>query len=63
MVYYGGNRGIPVATRWKGRIKHEGRVEVIQGRLTVPKSRSRTYTLKVGGDGATPPPTMPAFDR
>ena len=55
IVYYGGNRGIPVATRWKVRIKHEGRVEVIQGRLTVPKSRSRTYTLKVGESAATPP--------
>lgn len=63
VVYYGGNRGVPVATRWKVRIKHEGRVEVIQGRLTVPGSRSRTYNLKVGGDAATPAPAMPAFDR
>jgi len=58
--YYGGNRGIPVATRWKVRIKHEGRVEVIQGRLTVPKSRSKTYKLKVGDGGTTPPPTPAA---
>ena len=62
--YYGGNRGIPVATRWRVRIKHAGRVEVVQGRLTVPKARSRTYTLKVEGTPPTPPVgTMPAFDR
>ncbi len=57
VVYYGGNRGFPVATRWKVRIKHQGRVEIIQGRLTVPKSRSRDYTLKVGTPGAGTSPT------
>ncbi len=59
VVYYGGNRGIPVATRWKVRIKHEGRIEIVQGRLTVPKSRSRTYTLKVGGGETAEPPAGP----
>ena len=45
--YYGGNRGIPVPTRWTVRVKHEGRVEFFHGRLTVPKARSRNYTLKM----------------
>ena len=48
VVYYGGNRGFPVASRWRVRIKHAGKVDVIQGRLTVPKSRSKVYELKVG---------------
>ena len=45
--YYGGNRGIPVPTRWRVRVKHEGRVEIFQGRLTVPKSRSRNFNLRM----------------
>ena len=45
--YYGGNRGIPVPTRWKVRVKHEGRVEIFQGRLTVPKARSRNFILRM----------------
>ena len=53
--YYGGNRGIPVPTRWKVRVKHEGRVEIFQGRLTVPKSRSRNYVLKMAEPGAGTP--------
>ncbi len=60
VVYYGGNRGFPVATRWKVRIKHQGRVEIIQGRLTVPKSKSKIYSLKVGdapSDPASPAET------
>ncbi len=51
--YYGGNGGVPVPTRWKVRIKHEGRVEIIQGRMTVPDSKSRRYSLTVAGP-ATP---------
>ncbi len=49
VLYYGGNGGVPVPTRWKVRIKHEGRVEVIQGRLSVPGAKSKTYSLTVGG--------------
>ena len=49
--YYGGNRGVPLNTRWKVRVKHEGRVEIFQGRLTVPGSRTKTYTLTVGSGG------------
>ena len=58
--YYGGNGGIVVPTRWKVRVKHEGRVEIFQGRLTVPGAKSKIYTLTVG----TPGPangTMPDF--
>jgi hypothetical protein len=47
--YYGGNRGVPVATSWKVRIKHEGKAEIFQGRLNVPGSMSKIYTLTVGG--------------
>ena len=66
VLYYGGNRGFPVATRWKVRIKHEGRVETIQGRLTVPKSRSQIYTLKVGDPSSatsTPSPVASPSGR
>lgn len=47
--YYGGNNGLPAPTRWKVRIKHEGRVEVIQGRLSFPGAKSKPYTLTVTG--------------
>ena len=46
--YYGGNHGVPVRTRWKVRVKHAGKVEVVQGTLNVPGSRSKVFTLKVG---------------
>lgn len=62
VLYYGGNNGVPVPTRWKVRVKHEGRVEIFQGKLTVPGSRSKNYTLTVG----SPLPangTMPEFDK
>jgi len=49
VLYYGGNGGVAVPTRWKVRIKHEGRVEIIQGRLSFPGSKSKVYTLSVGG--------------
>ena len=60
--YYGGNRGVPVATRWKVRIKHEGKAEVFQGRLNVPGAASKNYTLTVGGVEKPPPEgKMPTF--
>ncbi len=59
VVYYGGNRGIPVNTTWRVRVKHAGKAELFQGRLTVPKSRSRTYTLKVGESGEPSPAPTP----
>ena len=46
--YYGGNGGVAVATRWKVRIKHEGRVEIFQGKLSVPGGKSKVSTLTVG---------------
>ncbi len=46
--YYGGNGGVPVRSPWRVRIKHEGRVEILQGVLSVPGSQSKTYTLTVG---------------
>jgi hypothetical protein len=58
--YYGGNGGVAAPTRWKVRVKHEGRIEIFQGRLTVPGAKSKIYTLTVGG----PTPangTMPDF--
>ena len=60
--YYGGNHGIPVATRWKVRVKHEGRIEVFQGRLTVPKSRSRNYVLKMAESSDTTIDSSPTLD-
>jgi hypothetical protein len=50
--YYGGNGGVPQATRWKVRIKHEGRVEMFGGNLRVPGGRSKTYSLAVGSPSA-----------
>ena len=47
--YYGGNRGVSVATRWKVRVKHEGRVEIFQGKMNVPGAKSKISTLTVGG--------------
>jgi hypothetical protein len=58
--YYGGNGGVPVPTRWKVRVKHEGRVEIIQGKLTVPGARSKNYVLTVGPTGPENG-TMPEF--
>ncbi len=49
VLYYGGNGGVAAPTRWKVRVKHEGRVEIFQGRLTVPGAKSKVYTLTVGG--------------
>ena len=56
--YYGGNGGVPVATRWKVRIKHEGRVEIIQGKLSVPGAKSKIYTLSVGAAESTAKPAI-----
>ncbi len=58
--YYGGNNGVPLPTRWKVRVKHEGRIEVFQGKLTVPGSRSKNYVLTVGPPGPANG-TMPDF--
>jgi hypothetical protein len=47
--YYGGNRGVPVATRWKVRIKHDGQSQIYQGRINVPGAQTKIYTLTVSG--------------
>ncbi|WP_435009165.1 YfaP family protein [Tundrisphaera lichenicola] len=59
--YYGGNRGVAAPTRWKVRIKHEGRVEVIQDRLTVPGSKTKPYTLIVKGQPISEEGKFPEF--
>lgn len=62
--YYGGNNGTPMPTKWKVRIKHAGKVEFIQGRVTYIKEKSKMYTLKVGdstGGGTTEEAAFPAM--
>jgi hypothetical protein len=46
--YYRGfdNQG-NIPTRWKVRIKHDGKVDIVEGRLMVKDSRSKEYVLKV----------------
>jgi hypothetical protein len=58
--YYGGNFGVPVPTRWKVRVKHEGKIEIFQGRLNVQGARTKIYTLTVGPPGPENG-TMPDF--
>jgi hypothetical protein len=58
--YYGGNGGVAVPTRWKVRVKHEGRVEIFNGVLRVPGARSKNYVLTVGPPGPENG-TMPEF--
>jgi hypothetical protein len=60
VLYYGGNGGVPVPTRWRVRVKHAGKIEVFNGQLTVPGARSKNYTLTVGTPGP-PNGTMPDF--
>jgi hypothetical protein len=60
--YYGGNGGVPVPTRWKVRVKHEGKVEIFQGKLNVPGARSKNYVLTVGPPGPENG-TMPEFKQ
>lgn len=45
--YYRGFDGANIPTRWKVRIKHNGKVDVVQGRLVVKDSRSKEYFLKI----------------
>ena len=45
--YYRGFDGANIPTRWKVRIKHDGKVDVVQGRLAVKDARSKEYVLKV----------------
>lgn len=54
VVYWGGFGGVPKPTRWKVRIKHEGKLTVMTGRLRILNEHSRTYTLKVEPGAASP---------
>jgi hypothetical protein len=47
VVYWGGFGGIPKPTRWKVRIKHDGRVTVVTGKFRSLNERSRIYSLTV----------------
>ncbi len=56
IVYWGGFGGVPKPTRWKVRIKHDGKVTVVNGRFKSLNERSKTYTLRVdppAGEAAT----------
>jgi hypothetical protein len=54
VVYWGGFGGIPKPTHWKVRIKHDGKVTVVNGKFRALNERSRTYTLKVDGANSRP---------
>ena len=56
VVYWGGFGGIPKPTHWKVRIKHDGKVTVVNGKFRALNERSRTYTLKLD-----PPHTAVGF--
>lgn len=45
--YYGGHGGIAVPTRWKVRVKHEGKVGLYEGILRRVGERSSIYTLEM----------------
>jgi hypothetical protein len=47
IVYWGGFGGIAKPTHWKVRIKHDGKVTVVNGKFRALNERSRTFTLKV----------------
>jgi hypothetical protein len=47
VVYWGGFGGVPKPTHWKVRIKHDGKVTVVNGKFKALNERSRTYTLNV----------------
>jgi hypothetical protein len=47
VVYWGGFGGESVPTRWRVRIKHDGKVTIMTGKFKALNERSRVYTLKV----------------
>jgi hypothetical protein len=61
VVYWGGFGGIPKPTHWKVRIKHDGKVTVVNGKFKALNERSRTHSLEVkpptavAGEVAPPP--------
>ena len=53
VVYWGGFGGIAKPTHWKVRIKHDGKVTVVNGKFHALNERSRTFSLKVDAVGPT----------
>jgi hypothetical protein len=47
VVYWGGFGGIPKPTHWKVRIKHDGKVTVVNGKFRALNERSKIHTLEV----------------
>jgi hypothetical protein len=47
VVYWGGFGGIPKPTKWKVRIKHDGKVTVVSGKFKALNERSKMHTLTV----------------
>ena len=47
VVYWGGFGGIPKPTKWKVRIKHEGKVTVVSGKFKALNERSKVHTVTV----------------
>ncbi len=52
--YYGGLGGIAAPTRWKVRLKHDGKVTIYQGRLNFIGAKSRTYSFNVEAPSPAP---------
>lgn len=48
--YYAGFDGRAGATRWKVRLKHDGKVTVFEGKLRGVNDRSKIYTFTIDGD-------------
>ncbi len=59
--YYGAIGGISVPTRWKMRLKHNGKTTIYEGRLAGIGQRTRTYSFTIdGANGSeTPEPGTP----
>jgi hypothetical protein len=60
VVYWGGFGGIPKPTHWKVRIKHDGKVTVVSGKLNRLNARSRVYHLTVEPTRAAASTTNPS---
>ena len=53
VVNWSGFGGIPKPTRWKVRIKHDGKVEVFNGKFKALNERSKMHTLHIDRPGGT----------
>ncbi len=49
VVYWGGFGGIDRETRWKVRIKHAGKVNVVSGKFRGKNERSKVHTIHIDG--------------